>query len=549
MSINRRMFIKASVALSSLSSMTGLSAMLVKVAHAGETHPSPHTEPFNFELLKRKASSLATEPWHDPAVVLPATLREITPQRYNAIRTNPAQSLWHDDANRQLDVQFFHMGMGFTSPVMMYSVDNTTGQATPIHFNTDQFIYGDSHVETAQLKDRSDLGFAGFRVFKAPHLDQRDIVSFLGASYFRAVDDTYQYGLSARAVAINTFSNHEEFPSFTAFWFDAPKKDSTTFTVYALLEGVSLTGAYKFTIDCQTQRVVMHIEHTLYARQDIAQLGIAPMTSMFSTGTNDHRIADTYHPQIHDSDRLAMWSGNGEWITRPLNNPRYVRFNSFVDEDPKGFGLLQLDHDFKSYQDVIGWYNKRPSLWVEPTNDWGKGHIALMELPTNGETFDNIVCFWQPDQPLKKGQSYHCAYKLYWSAQPPVQSHLSRIVATRVGSGGFPEGWAPGEHYPSVWCRRFAIDFTAAELKDYAKTGLTPDITLSSGHNKQIEVLYVEPLDCYRILFDWYPDNDSVAPVDMRLFVKCQDKTLSETWLYQYMPPPAAQRKYSNDRN
>lgn len=46
----------------------------------------------------------------------------------------------------------------------------------------------------------------------------------------------------------------------------------------------------------------------------------------------------------------------------------------------------------------MGWYNKRPSLWVEPRNKWGKGTIGLMEIPTTGETLDNIVCFWQPEK-------------------------------------------------------------------------------------------------------------------------------------------------------
>ncbi len=39
-------------------------------------------------------------------------------------------------------------------------------------------------VDTRQLEGQSDLGFAGFRVFKAPELARRDIVAFLGASYF-----------------------------------------------------------------------------------------------------------------------------------------------------------------------------------------------------------------------------------------------------------------------------------------------------------------------------------------------------------------------------
>ncbi|MBE1178160.1 glucan biosynthesis protein, partial [Escherichia coli] len=115
-----------------------------------------------------------------------------------------------------------------------------THLAREIHFRPELFKYNDAGVDTKQLEGQSDLGFAGFRVFKAPELARRDVVSFLGASYFRAVDDTYQYGLSARGLAIDTYTDSkEEFPDFTAFWFDTVKPGATTFTVYALLDSAS----------------------------------------------------------------------------------------------------------------------------------------------------------------------------------------------------------------------------------------------------------------------------------------------------------------------
>lgn len=171
--------------------------------------------------------------------------------------------------------------------------------------------------------------------------------------------------------------------------------------VYALLDSPSATGAYRFDIDCQANQVVMAIDAHINARTTIEQLGIAPMTSMFSCGTHERRMCDTIHPQIHDSDRLAMWRGNGEWICRPLNNPAKLQFNAFADKDPKGFGLVQTDHEFASYQDTVDWYSKRPSLWVEPTTAWGEGSIDLLEIPTTGETLDNIVAFWTPKNPWR----------------------------------------------------------------------------------------------------------------------------------------------------
>ena len=95
----------------------------------------------------------------------------------------------------------------------MFSVDGSTHMAREIHFRPELFKYNDAGVDTKQLEGQTDLGFAGFRVFKAPELVRRDVVSFLGASYFRAVDDTYQYGLSARGLAVDTYTDSkEEFP-------------------------------------------------------------------------------------------------------------------------------------------------------------------------------------------------------------------------------------------------------------------------------------------------------------------------------------------------
>ncbi|VDY42362.1 glucan biosynthesis protein D [Salmonella enterica subsp. enterica serovar Daytona] len=104
-------------------------------------------------------------------------------------------------------------------------------------------------------------------------------------------------------------------------------------------------------------------------------------------------------------------AGNGEWICRPLNNPQKLQFNAYMDDNPKGFGLLQLDRDFSHYQDVMGWYNKRPSLWVEPRSKWGKGAVSLMEIPTTGETLDNVVCFWQPEKAIKAGDTLAFNYR------------------------------------------------------------------------------------------------------------------------------------------
>ncbi len=464
--MHRRHLLKASMA---LAAYTGLSGTGLFAAQALAAPADGEAEPFSFDMLKAQAKSLAAQAYVSNKQTLPPTLANMTPQQFNAIGYDANHSLWND-LNGQLDVQFFHVGMGFRTPVRMYSVDADRKQAREVHFHPPLFNYQNTTVDTSQLK--GDLGFAGFKLFKAPNLERHDVVSFLGASYFRAVDATGQYGLSARGLAIDTYAKkQEEFPDFTKFWFETPSKDSTRFVVYALLDSPSATGAYRFDIDCQAERVVMDIDAHINARQDIEQLGVAPMTSMFSCGNNER------------------------------------------------------------------------SLWVEPTTAWGEGAIDLVELPTTGETMDNIVAFWTPKNPVKAGNSLNFGYKLYWSALAPVGTPLARVAATRSGMGGFTEGWAPGEHYPNVWARRFAVDFTGGGLESL-KTPIEPIITASGGKVQDIQVLELPDIKGFRVLFDWYPTSDSVDPVDMRLFIKTQGRTLSETWLYQYFPPAPEKRKY-----
>ncbi|WP_251976219.1 glucan biosynthesis protein [Salinicola avicenniae] len=543
--MDRRTLLKSSIALAAWYGLP--SAPLFAVAQESSRIADGDSEAFSFEWLQGFAKDLAAKAYQSNVEQLPPTLANLTPQQYNAIGYDPEHSLWNE-MNGTLDIQFFHVGMAFNQPVRMYSVDPETQRAREIHFRPDLFDYSRADVDVSQLEGQGDLGFAGFRVFKSPLLTEKDIVSFLGASYFRAVDDTYQYGLSARGVAVNTYTDgqQEEFPAFTRFWFETPEPGSTTFTAYALLDSPSLAGAYRFVIRCEETRVVMDIDKHLYPRETITQLGVTPMTSMFSCGTQQRDMCLTYHPQIHDSDRLSMWLGNGEWVCRPLNNPPRLQFNTFSNDNPKGFGLLQTDHDFTHYEDIVGNYHERPSLWVEPKGDWGPGELQMLEIPTTGETMDNVVAFWKPEKAIEPGQMLSYGYRLYWSAQPPVQSELARVRKTFTGIGGFPEGWAPGEHYPEEWAQRIAVDFTGGELKRFYDDGvdIKTALDMPEGEVRQLDILWVDEFEGFRIQFDWYPTSESSDPINMRLHLTANDETVSETWLFQYFPPAPEERQY-----
>ena len=248
------------------------------------------------------------------------------------------------------------MGRGFAQAVHLYEVMD--GQAREILYDPAMFEFDKAGIDPAVMRGRA--GFAGFRVQFVTDW-KADVTAFLGAAYFRAVGgDTRQYGLSARALAVDTaYPRPEEFPRFTSFWFERPAKGSGTMTLYALMDSPSIAGALRFLI-APGGTLIMDIDSALYPRKPIERLGIAPLTSMFFYGKNDRRAANDWRPEIHDSDGLAMWTGAGEWIWRPLTNPAQTHLNSYFDENPRGFGLLQRDRNWDHYQDDGVYYDRRP---------------------------------------------------------------------------------------------------------------------------------------------------------------------------------------------
>ena len=524
--MQRRDFLRASATLTA--ALLQLPGLLVSGAAATIT-PRPLGAPqaFDYAWLKGQARRLASAAYQPPADNIPAAVKALDWDQYQAIRYRADRSLWGGQERRRFQVKFFHLGLYFQSPVRMYEV--VDGQAQELAYDPSMFDYGESGLQDTQLP--KDLGFAGFRVHYHTDLE-RDIVAFLGASYFRAVGGEMQYGLSARGLAVDTgMERAEEFPQFTALWLERPAPHAGTLTVYALLDSPSIAGAYRFDIT-PGATLVMDVDAALYPRQAIERLGVAPLTSMFQYGENDRRMANDWRPEIHDSDGLAMWTGNGEWLWRPLVNPPQLRFNAYLDENPRGFGLLQRDRNFDHYQDDGAFYDRRPSLWVEPRSAWGKGSIQLVEIPTIDETFDNIVAFWNPAEPPRPGQELLFSYRLHWGAQMPVSPPLARVVATRAGLGGI----VGQKRRDFSW--RFVVDFAGNNLSMIGKdVRIEPVISASRG---QIEITSVRPLEAvrgYRTMFDLKPTDDSLAPVDLRLYLRVNDQSLSETWLYQWTPP------------
>jgi glucans biosynthesis protein len=524
--MKRRDLLKASAALAAAGFPA---APLFAAGAAADLKHLGAAQPFDYAWLKGQARALAGKAYQPPANQVPDEIKKLDWDQYQAIRYREDHALWSADKLR-FRARFFHLGLMFKNPVQIYEV--VRGQAQEFAYDPAMFDYGKSGLQNARLP--ADLGFAGFRIHFQTDWT-RDVAAFLGASYFRAVGGQWQYGLSARGLAVDTaLPKPEEFPLFTTYWLERPAADSNRLVVYALLDSPSIAGAYRFEIQ-PGNTLTMEVDAALYPRKTIERLGVAPLTSMFQYGENDRRAANDWRPEIHDSDGLQMQRGNGEWIWRPLANPAQLRFNAYFDENPRGFGLMQRDRNFDHYQDDGIFYDRRPSLWVEPKSGWGKGSIQLVEIPTEDETFDNIVAFWNPENKPQPGQELLFAYRLYWGAKMPVQPPLAQVVATRTGPGGVV---GQKRQYFS-W--RFVIDFAGGGL---ARLGRDANVKLVvSASRGAVELVSARPLEeaqGYRAMFDLKPDAGN-APIDLRVYLTAGGRALTETWLYQWSPPAERQ--------
>nr|WP_305729641.1 glucan biosynthesis protein G [Pseudomonas sp. B6002] len=366
---------------------------------------------FSLDDVSAKAKELAGQKYEAPRSNLPNEFREMKFADYQKIRFRNEKAEWADQ-NTPFKLSFYHQGMHFDTPVKINEV--TADSVQEIKYDPTRFDFGDVKFDP---KATEQLGYAGFRVlYPINKADKQDeIMTMLGASYFRVVGKGQSYGLSARGMAIDTaLPSGEEFPRFTEFWIERPKPGEKQLVIFALLDSPRATGAYRLTLRPGTDTIV-DVKSQMYLRDKVSKLGVAPLTSMYLFGANQPSKVLNYRRELHDSSGLSIHAGNGEWIWRPLNNPKHLSVSNFSVENPRGFGLLQRGRDFSHYEDLDDNYDKRPSAWIEPEGDWGKGTVNLVEIPTADETNDNIVAFWSPAELPEVGKPLDVSYRLHWT--------------------------------------------------------------------------------------------------------------------------------------
>lgn len=469
------------------------------------------TERFDRAILEERAAELARK-----EAVLPPRLEapaRLTYAQYRAIRFQRGASIWAREG-RGFTVDLFYPGFIYDTPVNINLVVGKT--ARRVLFTNEVFEHG---PEVPAIEAPEGLGYSGFRVsgpINEPNAFDEFLV-FQGASYFRAVGRGQVYGLSARGLAVRTARPEgEEFPIFTDFWIERPAEGADKIVIHALLQSLSVVGAYTFTA-VPGEETVIDVEAALFPRVELAAVGLAPLTSMFLfDGTNRPRF-DDYRDAVHDSDGLQILNGQGERIWRPIANPRTLQVSSFMDENPQGFGLVQRKRQFSDYEDADALYDRRPTLWVEPKGEWGAGHVELVEIPSDREINDNIVAYWQPRVPLQPGEPTRYAYRLRFT-QEPLDAALARVVSTRIGRA-----------IGSETQRTFVVDFRP---EGPIPEGLEVSVSTSAGEVLMARGVAVPQSGIYRVSFELEPGRAALA--ELRAEVRSNGMPWGETWLYRW---------------
>jgi glucans biosynthesis protein len=489
-------------------------ALVLSKAMAQEAQPASG-ESFAADHVRKLAEEMAAREFVKPRIDVPEPFNALKAEQYRDIRFRPEASVWRGE-NLGYEMQLFPMGWLYDTPVEIWIVE--AGKARNLRADSTSFSIGPS-IEKAP--DAAPFAFSGIRVSGTINTSEtlNEFVSFQGASYFKAIGRYEVYGLSARGLAINTARpGGEEFPVFRAFWIEKPEAAADEIVIHALLDSESVTGAYRFVIR-PGAATVMDVESMLFPRRSLTHVGIAPLTSMYFYGPAQRRVDRDYRPAVHNSEGLAVINGHGERLWRPLSNPKMLQTSAFVDKDLKGFGFAQRNRAFDGYEDLEARYDRRPTVWIEPSATWGDGYVELIEIPITEEIHDNIVAYWKPAKPLEPGKKYKYGYRMTWGESVPAVWSGSWVVKTQVGAGRTPDSTL------------FVVDFAGPSARD-ARELPVADLTATAGATSNLTVQRHPELQGFRVKFELNASGTEL--VELRLGLKLAGQLISENWLYRW---------------
>ncbi|WP_336489293.1 glucan biosynthesis protein [Methylobacterium nigriterrae] len=496
--------------LSSLAGAAGLGAPAR--AEAAPALPAPGSA-FEPDTVVELARALAGAPYAAPrSDDLPASLKALTREQYGTIRAAPGSAVWAGD-NLGFTLEPLHRGSIFTGRVSLALVEDGVVRALP---------YDRARFETGGIvlpEFGEDPGYSGFRLqarFDGGAL--ADFAIFQGASFFRLLARGQGFGVTARALTLRPAdARGEEFPLFRAFWIERPGPGGPL-TVHALIDSDSAAGALRMSLR-PGEASVADVEGTIFPRKVIDHLGLGGMQASYLFGPHDRRGSDDARAGAYAAGGLQIRNGAGEAIWRPVRNPDTLQISSFLDDGPKGFGLMQRARAYDDFEDDVQRWELRPSLWLEPLSPWGEGAVTLLEIPSDSEFNENILAYWRPKTAIAAGAETRFSYRQFWCWEPPERPPVALVAGTRSGHG------SGGSR------RLFLVDFTGEDL---AGDGLETALTASPGTIVR-QTLYPYPeRRTVRVAFELDPGGERAS--ELRLALTRGGRPVSETWLYRWTP-------------
>ncbi|MCP4176545.1 MAG: glucan biosynthesis protein [bacterium] len=486
-----------------------------------------------FDYACEIAKKLSKSPYQPNNFEVSKGANDLSFAKRSEIKFNENYSPWKN-TDSFFDIVFYPIaGKLFNKKVSIFEFNGSSlkeFKSTPKYFN-----FGKSGLPHNKLPK----GFSGFRiVHKKKNTDTTsktgdDIISFQGGCYFRPNPPGTGYGLSLRALSINTVLENikEEFPDFTDFWIEKPAKESKSFTLYALLNSKSLTGAYEFKITYE-KIMKIKIRSTLYFRHQVKQIGLAPITTLFWYNADTHYRFGEYRPSIHNSDGLLVYGDNNFYWMPFVNYVGTAAIDSYSSFDKlKYFAVIQRNRNFDSYLDPNNQYDINPNIWITPDNDWGPGNVRLSILPTDTEYTDNVNIMWVPKNAPQIGKPYKFNYTINCSILPPKEE-VARVNGT--WNGLFYAKEHPNQTY-------FLISFKGDKLNDLPdnkKIKAIVDVVSPGLLMSDPKVEKNKETDSWWVSF--YVKSKTNKPIGKPILLKCyltlDGKTISENWNYLWRP-------------
>ena len=244
------------------------------------------------------------------------------------------------------------------------------------------------------------------------------------------------------------------------------------------------------------------------------------MSGMYLFGGLDHRKTDDIRPNVYEIGGLQMLTGAGEWIWRPVANRDTLQISAFVDENPRGFGLLQRNRSFSMFQDDDQHWELRPSLWIEPIGDWGEGQVQLLEIPTASENNGNIIAFWRPKAGLAEGRVAILRLSAILVLDSARAADARRLHRRANGKGGQAAGVSPSNS------RATCSPTRPTPRRPRSTWRRTPARSSASRSFASAE------RKTLRVVFDLDPGSEAYS--ELRVVLESAGRPASETWLYRW---------------